>query len=269
MKKKIELDIQNSEQNQQQCPKCGCEQDAENTECVRCGVIFEKFWPISGRLRRGSQVSSENAGKSFSGKNIRNLLFHVNPDQNMLYGIGHGIVLTVLILWGLRLIAAPIQSNYAGNSFLHLINLPFHEAGHVFFRPFGRLITSMGGSLGQLLVPLTCCLVLLIKTRDPFGGAVTFWWFGENFLDLAPYINDARNLVLPLVGGNTGRSAPYGFHDWQFILTETGLLKYDHILARAAWLIGSFIMFTAVFWATFLLIRQYRILAQERSTRKR
>jgi len=118
----------------------------------------------------------------------------------------------------------------------------------------------MGGSLGQLLVPLICCLVLLIKTRDPFGGAVTFWWFGENFIDLAPYVNDARRLVMPLVGGNTGRTAPYGFHDWQYILTETGLLKYDHFLARTFWGIGSVIMFIAVVWGFTLLVRQYSIL---------
>lgn len=263
MKKKIELDIQNSEHDQRKCPKCGLEQDSAHTECVRCGLIFGKYRPISGRLRRGSQVSSENAGKLFSGENIRNLLFHVNPDRGMPYMVGRGLILAIVILWGLRLITAPIQSNYAGNSFLHLINLPFHEAGHIFFRPFGRLITSMGGSLGQLLVPLICCLVLLFKTRDPFGAVVTFWWFGENFIDLAPYVNDARRLAMPLIGGNTGRTAPYGFHDWQFILTEMGLLKYDHFLARTFWVIGSLIMATAVLWGGFLLLRQYRFLKSQ------
>ncbi|MCK5879835.1 MAG: zinc ribbon domain-containing protein [Holophagae bacterium] len=260
MKKKIELDISDSEQNRGKCPKCGIEQNAANIECVRCGVIFEKFRPSPGRSRPSTPFPEEPRGRLFSAENIRTLLFHVNRDQGKAYLYGRGIILAVLLFCGLRFILAPIQSNVAGNSFLHLINLPFHEAGHVFFRPFGRLITSMGGSLGQLIVPMICCLVLLIKTRDPFGGAVTFWWFGENFLDLAPYINDARSLALPLLGGNTGRTAPYGFHDWQFILTETGLLKYDHVLARIAWLVGSFIMLIAVFWGFSLLFRQYRFL---------
>ena len=263
MKKESTLDIQYSEQNQQTCPKCGFEQDTTHAECVRCGLIFEKFRPAPGRVRRPARHSSGGSENLFFGKKMRDLLFYVNPDRGMPYIIGRGLILTIVILWGLRLIAAPIQSNYAGNSFLHLINLPFHEAGHVFFRPFGRLITSMGGSLGQLLVPLVCCLVLLFKTRDPFGAAVTFWWFGENFIDLAPYVNDARRLVMPLVGGNTGRTAPYGFHDWQYILTETGLLKYDHFLARTFWVIGSLIMATAVLWGGFLLLRQYRILKSQ------
>ena len=174
--------------------------------------------------------------------------------------IGRGVLLIALLFWGLWFITAPIQSNTAGKSFFHLINLPFHEAGHIFFRPFGRLITSMGGSLGQLIVPLICCFVLLFKTRDPFGGAVTFWWFGENFLDLAPYVNDARNLILPLVGGNTGRYTPYGFHDWQFILTETGLLKYDHLIAQIFQVTGSLIVLAALIWGFSLLLLQYHAL---------
>jgi hypothetical protein len=259
MKKEFDLDIQDSEKNQQTCPKCGLEQDTTLAECVRCGLIFEKFRPSPGRIRRPARHSSGASDNFFSWKKMRELLFYVNPDRGMPYLIGRGLILAIVILWGLRLIVAPMQSNTVNNSFLHLINLPFHEAGHVFFRPFGRLIASMGGSLGQLLVPLICCLVLLIKTRDPFGGAVTFWWFGENFIDLAPYVNDARHLVMPLVGGNTGRTAPYGFHDWQYILTETGLLKYDHFLARIFWVIGSVIMLIAVVWGFSLLVRQYSV----------
>ena len=48
-------------------------------------------------------------------------------------------------------------------------------------------MTALGGTLGQLLVPLICMLTLLLKARDPFGAAVCFWWFGENFLDIASY----------------------------------------------------------------------------------
>jgi hypothetical protein len=161
-----------------------------------------------------------------------------------------------MIVWGGKLTFAVIESNAAGESWLHLVNLPFHEAGHVVFRPFGTFITSLGGTLGQLLMPLVCMAVLLLKTRDPFGGTVCFWWFGENFLDLAPYINDARDGVLPLVGGNYGHSSPYGFHDWEYLLTETGLLRYDHLLARVSHGLGSLIMTMAVAWAGWLLYRQ-------------
>ena len=69
-------------------------------------------------------------------------------------------------------------------------------------------MTSLGGSLGQLLMPLICLIVFLIKTKDAFAVSVSLWWFGENFMDLASYINDARARKLMLLGGNTGRNAP-------------------------------------------------------------
>ncbi|HXH71574.1 MAG TPA: hypothetical protein VNI58_02025 [Mariprofundaceae bacterium] len=183
------------------------------------------------------------------------------PDAaNPLLFYGRVFVLVLIAWFSWHLIPAPLASNAAGASFLHLVNLPFHEAGHIIFRPFGRFMTSLGGSLGQLLMPLVCLFVLRFKTRDAFGAAVCLWWFGENFLDMAPYINDARSLSLPLVGGNVGHEAPYGFHDWEFILSESGLLRYDHTLARIAQFSGSMIMLAAMIWGGYWLWRQYRLL---------
>jgi hypothetical protein len=171
---------------------------------------------------------------------------------------GWALGLLVMIVWGGKLIFVNIADNAAGSSLLHLVNLPFHEAGHVLFRPFGSFLTSLGGTLGQLLIPLICLLTLLLKNRDPFGAAVCLWWFGENFLDIAPYINDARSGELPLVGGNFGHSSPYGFHDWEYLLTESGLLRYDHALARASHLLGALLMLGAVCWVGGLLYRHYQ-----------
>jgi len=148
-----------------------------------------------------------------------------------------------------------VDSNAAGESSLHLVNLPFHEAGHVIFRPLGQFMASLGGTLGQLLMPLICFGVLLLKTRDPFGASVALWWFGENFLDIAPYINDAREGDLPLLGGNFGHSSPYGFHDWEYILNEAGLLHMDRALARLSHLTGSLVMLTALGWGGLLIYR--------------
>ncbi|HMK49366.1 MAG TPA: hypothetical protein VK435_04890, partial [Thermodesulfovibrionales bacterium] len=151
----------------------------------------------------------------------------------------------------------PMADNYPGTCFLHLVNIPFHEAGHIIFSPFGEVVRSLGGSLAQLLVPAICLLVFLTKSRDTFGAAVSLWWFGENFMDIAPYINDARARELPLLGGNTGMTAPYGFHDWEFVLTESGWLRYDHILASAAHKIGIFLMILSLLWAGYLIFKQY------------
>lgn len=171
---------------------------------------------------------------------------------------GRSLLLLLLGYWSLIFMAAPIAANAAGESFLHLINLPFHEFGHILFRPFPAVITSLGGSLGQLMMPFICLFALLFKSRDAFGAAVCLWWFGENFLDIAPYINDARSLSLPLLGGNFGDTSPYGFHDWEFILTETGLLTHDHQLAMAAKITGSLTMVAAMVWGVVAMFRPVR-----------
>jgi hypothetical protein len=142
-----------------------------------------------------------------------------------------------------------------------MVDLPFHEAGHIFFRLMGSFMTSLGGSLFQVLMPLICASVLLLKTRDAFGASVCLWWTGENLMDLAPYINDARSLTLPLLGGNTGQTSPYGFHDWEYILTETGLLRHDHAIAIGSHYLGVFFMLLAFAWGAYILYKQYRDLA--------
>ena len=77
-------------------------------------------------------------------------------------------------------------------------------------------------------------------------------------MDIAPYINDARNQELMLLGGITGREADYGYHDWEFILTEIGLLRYDHTLAHIAYSLGIVLMLISFVWAGYLLFKQYR-----------
>ncbi len=167
------------------------------------------------------------------------------------------LVLLVLVAWTWSLARASIESNAVGESFLHLIDLPFHEAGHVVFMPFGQFLMALGGSLMQLIVPGALTVVFLTRHRDPFGAAVTTWWLGENLLDLAPYINDARNLSLVLIGGKTG--AEVEGHDWEYILMSLGWLQHDHRLARLAHFSGSAIMLAACAWALTLIIRQWQL----------
>ena len=105
----------------------------------------------------------------------------------------------------------------SAGSFMHLPNLVFHEAGHILFTPLGRFMIVLGGSLTQVLVPLVCAGAFLWQTRDPFGAAIAVWWAGESLTDVAPYINDARDLQLVLLGGKTG--AEVEGHDWEYLLT--------------------------------------------------
>lgn len=254
-----------------QCPKCKGENPEGATICERCGIVFEKYFryhphpgePAPPFLPENGQ--RRMAGRE-SGSGLRSLLLPPEPKADWVTVAARAAILLVLLIWGIRLMSSTIAENVVGQSFLHLVNLPFHEAGHLFFRPFGDFMQSLGGTLGQLLMPAVCCGVLLVQTRDPFGASVALWWFGENFLDIAPYIADARAGVLPLLGGNLGHSAPYGFHDWEYLLTETGLLGMDHTLARASFALGCFIMLAALAWGAVLLRGQYRAAIQRRLT---
>ena len=246
------------------CPKCQYEQDDTQGECLRCGLVFAKY--NAGRPRGNSVPAGNGAGsptleaqeKTGMVPFIRELLFYVPPEVSAVSFWARVVLLAALFAWSWTFILPPIESNAAGHSFMHLVNLPFHEAGHLVFRPFGRIVHSLGGTLGQILMPLICLGVLVVKTRDTFGGAVVLWWVGQNFIDIAPYINDARSLSLPLLGGNTGRTSPYGFHDWEFILKELRLAEYDHFLAGLSHALGTGIMLLAFAWGAFVLVQQYK-----------
>jgi hypothetical protein len=237
------------------CPKCDFVQSDKKAKCMKCGFVFETLHePV---LRDRASIAA-NESVVDEGNFFQDVLFLVEPKVNPFYFWGRVIMGLVLLIWGGKFVLSPMATNYAGDSFFHLVNLPFHEAGHLFFQLFGRWMASLGGTLGQLLIPLTCLLVLLLKTKDPFGASVSLWWFGENFLDIAPYINDARNQELVLLGGITGREADYGYHDWEFILNEVGLLGYDHTLAYIAHGLGIVLMLLSFAWAGVVLLKQYR-----------
>ncbi len=244
------------------CPRCDFVQADQNTECSKCGAVFEKFRKDHDSPYRKKTVPKENSATQY-GRILREWVFYIEPETNPFSFAGRILIFLAIFLWGWKFILAPMKANDPGSSFLHFVNLPFHEAGHIFFQFFGRWMMSLGGTLGQLLIPLICLLVLLIKTRDPVGASVSLWWLGESFMDIAPYIKDARNQELLLLGGVTGKEADYGYHDWEFILNERGLLRYDHALGSMAYGIGMLLMLISMAWAGYVLFRQYRNLLRK------
>jgi hypothetical protein len=123
---------------------------------------------------------------------------------------------------------------------MHLILLPFHEAGHVFFLPFGRFMHFLGGSLFQVALPLGLAYAFYARQSNVFGAAVCVWWAGASLLDIAPYIWDAYEPVMALIGGE---------HDWVYLLGTLGLRRHAHSIASIVHCLGVITMLAGLFRA--------------------
>lgn len=106
------------------------------------------------------------------------------------------------------------------------LNLGFHEMGHAAFFWLGdRMLTTMGGTIFEIAIPIAAGLYLLYKQRDPFGATVCLFWLGTALVGIGLYAADARAQALPLV-------SPFGpvdvdSHDWTVMLMKWGKLSKD------------------------------------------
>jgi len=172
---------------------------------------------------------------------------------------GRCALYVVFVIWGLYFVSLDLRTNEIGASFMHRVNLVFHEAGHVIFMPFGHFMMVLGGTLGQLLMPTIAGGVLLWKNRDAFGASLALWWLGQSVMDCAPYINDARDLQLMLLGGGTGQDRP-GMHDWENLLLDLGMIEHERRIALAADRIGELLLLLGLAWGARVLWMQYAAL---------
>ncbi len=242
------------------CPKCGHPQTQDPDTCQRCGVIFSRIHREAEGT--GATLSAAPAGPGSKGPCgwFGSLVAVRQGEQAVIIAL-KAIFLLGLAVWGWRLASRPIVSNAVGESFLHLINLPFHEAGHIIFSPLGRFMQILGGTLGQLLIPAICSATFIYQ-QQPYSASIGLWWLGESFMDIAPYIDDARAGQLMLLGGVTG-SEVEDYHDWEGILSRLGMMQYDHALARFSFSLGVVIMLSAVCWGGYILWREYGLRARQ------
>lgn len=144
------------------------------------------------------------------------------------------LALTLLLgVYGWQLARTPDQYRW-----LDSLDLAIHEAGHLVFAFGGEYLSILGGTLLQLIIP-AAFIVALRRQGDPHGATVPLWWLGQNCLNIAVYIKDARAQELPLVGG--------GEHDWTLLLERAGLLARDVAIGRAVAAAGL-ILFLASFF---------------------
>jgi hypothetical protein len=230
-----------------ECPRCGAAVASNATECSKCGVVFEKFERRITEAAAAAPVS------------LTPVTLDLKPPRDMaseaLSGVvwwGRAVFLLLLVVWTWSFARAPMGVAVM-DSFLHLPDLVFHEAGHVIFSPFGRFLTVLGGSLFQCLVPAILAGAFA-RERQWFSVAVMTWWTGQNLLDLAPYIADARALSLVLLGGKTG--AEVEGHDWEYLLTQLGWTHLDRAIGLWTHRFGLLVMVASVVFAAVTLFRK-------------
>jgi hypothetical protein len=99
-------------------------------------------------------------------------------------------------------------------------DLVIHEAGHIFFSPFGKFIYTAGGSLMQVILP-SFIAWYFFRNNYKTGVQVSLLWLGQNLINVSVYAADAQAQMLHLLGGNKV------YHDWHYLLGELNILQFD------------------------------------------
>jgi hypothetical protein len=252
------------------CPKCNytrTEDDQYVMEgiCPECGIAYNKWRsgthnvpssPANSPIRIIEEGDPEIALFESTWARFLGILLYIPDKVDNPTFWGRCIAYLFFLVWGWRFMLNGMGWEAIGGSFMHNVNLPFHEFGHVFFRPFGQFMTILGGSLFQVLLPLCLALAFLVQQHNPFAASIMLWWCGQSFIDLSPYIADATYRGLPLVSGMGEES-----HDWGNLLTMLGWLHYDQRMAKISFTIGSCLLVISMVWGAYLLNKQRKVLS--------
>jgi hypothetical protein len=138
------------------------------------------------------------------------------------------ILLSVYFLW---IAYDPMQGCFLDN-----VDLPIHETGHLIFRILGEFMGIAGGSLFQVIFPAVF-VGYFIWQRSYFSAAIVLLWVGQSILNVWVYAADAVVMQLVLTSGFTGSEG--SFHDWNYLLTATGLIHSTKTVAGIIRFIGT------------------------------
>lgn len=144
------------------------------------------------------------------------------------------VLLSLYFLW---IAWDPMQG-----SFLDNVDLPIHETGHLLFRPFGEFLGVAGGSIFQVLFPAVF-VGYFIWQQSYYSASVVLLWVGQSILNLWVYVADAVVMKLVLTSGFTGSEG--SFHDWNYLLTVTGLIGSTNGVAKAVRFAGTLTIIAA------------------------
>lgn len=120
---------------------------------------------------------------------------------------------------------------------LALVDLGFHELGHLVTYPLPDLVTAAMGSVTQVAVPLGLAAYFCWWRNELPQAAVCTAWAGTSARDASLYIADAPYERLQLIGGD---------HDWAFFFNDLGHLEWSAGVATAVKVTGAVMLVAAL-----------------------
>ncbi|MSM40772.1 MAG: hypothetical protein GJT30_14240 [Geobacter sp.] len=126
-------------------------------------------------------------------------------------------------------------------SLLDRVDLIAHEAGHLLFGYFGEFMLVIGGTLGQLLVPVGIGAYFVAR-REFFSATALLFWLGQNFLNISVYVKDAAAMELPMVSLGGGDV----IHDWNWLLLKFNILAWDQTIGNLVYGVGVLLIIVSI-----------------------
>lgn len=130
---------------------------------------------------------------------------------------------------------------------MDLINLFIHEAGHFFFKIFGRTLYFLGGSIMQVILPFLLFIATIKKNK--YQAILPAYWLGESLINVSVYIKDAPYRELKLIAKGLT-------HDWNWILKKN--LELANPIATLVFIIGTIFCAYTIIMGVSLLFQIYR-----------
>ena len=127
------------------------------------------------------------------------------------------------------------------------INLFIHEAGHLFFKPFGMWLHIIAGSLFQILIPLA--LVIVTFREKPHQVVLPGFWLGESMINLSAYIHDAPYMKLKLIARGL-------IHDWNYLIG--GNTELAGFLGWTVFGLGMAVVLGSIFYGANSLMKSHQ-----------
>jgi hypothetical protein len=235
------------------CPKCGhAPLPADQSlpaACPACGIVLAKFAAVPAHAPQ-----ADSGDETPEGSFLARWLLHVPAEVSKTNWYARGAILVAVTLYTFSFFReTDVKYGDLGGHLLWLLITPWHEAGHVVFRPFGQFMTIAGGTIMQHLFPIVLGLALLVKGRNPFGAALCFWLLGYSVIYTGWYMHDAGDPQGMMLSGKS--SAEDDGHDFVNLFAYFGAWWFDHATRVGVFVarIGQAMMVAGLAWGAYML----------------